>query len=99
MRDTDKLAWLFKYRTFVIADFIEKAWAGRNKVIEYLQIIRCQTCCILLYCIVYYFILYSVLCYFALYCIVHCIVLYLYCVVYCIVLYGIVLYSVLHCIV
>ena len=28
--DTDILAWQFKYRTFVIADFIEKAWAKRN---------------------------------------------------------------------
>ena len=30
MLDTDMVAWLFKYRTFVIADFIEKAWAKRN---------------------------------------------------------------------
>ena len=30
MRDTDMLAWLFRYRTFVNADFIEKAWARRN---------------------------------------------------------------------
>ena len=30
MRDTDMLAWLFKYRTFVIADCMEKAWARRN---------------------------------------------------------------------
>ena len=30
MRDTDMLAWLFTYTTFVIADFIEKAWARRN---------------------------------------------------------------------
>ena len=30
MCDTDMLAWLFQYRTFLIADFIEKAWARRN---------------------------------------------------------------------
>ena len=32
MRDTDRpmLAWLFKYRTFVIADFIENGWARGN---------------------------------------------------------------------
>ena len=28
MRDTDMLALRFKYRTFVIAAFIEKAWLG-----------------------------------------------------------------------
>ena len=30
MCGTDMLAWLFKYRTFVIVDFIEKAWARRD---------------------------------------------------------------------
>ena len=32
MHDTDILAWLFKYRTFVIDDFIEKAWAKNMSI-------------------------------------------------------------------
>ena len=45
------LAWLFKCRTFVTADFIEKAWALRNMSIH--------ICCVypvpdVLYCIVYW---------------------------------------------
>jgi hypothetical protein len=51
MRVTNMLAWLFKCRTFVTADFIEKAWALRNMSIH--------ICCVypvpdVLYCIVYW---------------------------------------------
>ena len=46
---TDMLAWLFTYRTFVIADFIEKACARRNLYLACLS----GAGWIVLYCIVH----------------------------------------------